>query len=99
MNGGHGAPSDQIREMMVWGITYGRQHLESQQPHLYYGMKQAVPPVGNDLLDAREIVAKILENNGRGDSPLFMREIRRGGYDHGPSVPFVLQHLQDRREP
>lgn len=63
-----------------------------------YGRSHRVPPIEQDLIDAREIAAKILENEHIGPDPR-PRIFRNGDRDRSPSIQFVLRHLQDRREP
>lgn len=58
--------------------------------------KHTVPPVDQDLIDAREICAAVSEEWGHFNQA---KRYREGTYDADGELLLVLQHLRDRREP
>lgn len=65
------------------------------------GKAQSVPPMEQDLIDARAVVAHIFDVTRHIEGP--QQEARNrildGFWDDSNSVKMVLEHLQSRREP
>lgn len=76
-----------VIDIAMAGILYGRAQLEPSR---------TVPPIEQDLIDAREICAMVATERQR---PFEADAYRNGSLDNMPSVALALGHLQDRREP
>lgn len=81
-------PAHVASRLIQEGMAYGRAQLEPTRE---------IPPILQDLIDAREIVANTIDRffNDSDKSA----SVRQGYHDQFSAVCFTLSHLTSRREP